>query len=87
MNIRNLLEEKREWRNYKSRIKALPKEYQIVYNEMEKYFFKVCCANNIDNSTILPGVLELFEESAAMKQSVLKITGEDIAAFCDSLLA
>lgn len=86
MGVKKLFEEKRDWRAYQSRVKSLPKDYLIVYNEIEKYLFKVCCVEGRDAYSVLPGILELFEEGAAMGKSVLAITGPDVAAFCDNLL-
>lgn len=86
MNLKKVIEEKKEWQTYKMRIKALPKEYRIVYKEMEKYLFKVSCGEGFEYDSILPGVLELFEESASTGKKVLEVTGKDVAAFCDNLL-
>lgn len=89
MNIKKVIEEKKEWKSYQTRIKALPKSYQIVYQEMKKYLFKVSCTEGISYAhilNILIGILELFEESAVNEKNVLEITGIDVAAFCDSLL-
>ena len=39
MNIKDIIEEKKEWRAHMARVKALPKDYQIVYKEIQKYLF------------------------------------------------
>lgn len=77
---------KKEWRNYKKKIKNLPQEYKIVFEQIEKYIFKACCFSK-DKTELLPEILELFEQSAAMKKDVLEVTGEDLAAFCDGIIA
>ena len=86
MSIKKVIEEKREWRAHRMRVKALPQEYQIVYKEIEKYLLKVCYAEGLMCDAMLLGVLEFFEESAVTGKNVLEITGTDVAAFCDSLL-
>ena len=35
---------------------------------------------------LLSGIIELFEEGAAMGKGVLEVTGSDVAAFCDDLI-
>ena len=39
MNIKDIIEEKKEWRAHMTRVKALPKDYQIVYKEIQKIYF------------------------------------------------
>lgn len=85
MNIKKVIEEKKEWNAYQTRIKALPHQYEIVYHEIQKYLFKVCCIEGISYDEVLPGILELFEENAIIGKNVLDVTGIDVAAFCDSL--
>ena len=34
-----IIEGKNEWRAHIARVKELPKDYQIVYKEIQKYFF------------------------------------------------
>jgi len=77
------VEEKKEWRAMEARAKALPKEYRIVYNEVKHYIWK---SSGLDAIDIFKGLLDLFEEGAANGTSVLEITGENVAAFCDELV-
>lgn len=86
MGIRNALEGKRAWRSYRARIKALPQDYQIVFEEVEKYLMKVCGAQGLAYDSTLSGVLEFFEESADLGKGALDVIGTDVATFCDDLL-
>ena len=93
MSIQDIIQGKKEWRAHVARIKALPKDYQIVYKEMQKYFFKVGPVELTDGtgllsdeSGLLSGILDLFEEGAALGKGVLEVTGSDVAAFCDDLI-
>lgn len=85
MNIKKVIEGKKEWKAYQARIKSLPEQYQIVYKEMKKYLFKVCCTEGISCDNILLEILDLFEEGAVNGKNVLDITGMDVASFCDSV--
>lgn len=86
MKIQDIMEGKREWRAHVARVKALPKDYQIVYKEIEKYLFKVGPVELMDGIGLLSGIIDLFEEGAALGKGVLGVTGSDVAAFCDDLI-
>ena len=86
MNIKDIIEEKKEWRAHMARVKALPKDYQIVYKEIQKYIFKVGAVEAKDGIDLLLGIVDFFEEGAALGKEVLEVTGSDVAAFCDDLM-
>ncbi|GIP18178.1 hypothetical protein J40TS1_38200 [Paenibacillus montaniterrae] len=86
MNIRDMIEGKKEWRAHVARVKALPQDYQIVYKEIQKYLYKVGPVELSDGIGILAGIVDLFEEGAASGKGVLEVTGQDVAAFCDDLI-
>lgn len=86
MRIQDIIEGKKEWRAHVARIKALPQEYQIVYYEIQKYLFKVGPVELEDGIGLLSGIIDLFEEGAALGKGVLEVTGSDVAAFCDNLI-
>jgi DNA-binding ferritin-like protein (Dps family) len=86
MSIRDIIEGKKEWRAHVARVKALPQDYQIVYKEIQKYLFKVGPVELTEGTDLLSGIVDLFEEGAASGKSVLEVTGNDVAAFCDDLI-
>ena len=86
MKIQDIIEGKREWRAHVARVKALPKDYQIVYEEIQKYLFKVGPVELTNGIGLLTGIVDLFEEGAALRKSVHEVTGSDVAAFCDDLI-
>ncbi len=69
-----------------ARVKALPQDYQIVYKEIQNYLFKVGPVELTDGMDMLSGIIDLFEEGAALGKGVLEVTGSDVAAFCDDLI-
>jgi DNA-binding ferritin-like protein (Dps family) len=77
------IDDKKEWRAMEKRAKALPHDYQVVYEEIKKYMWKSTGISTIDPFRTL---IDLFEESAANGKKVLDITGDDVAAFCDELV-
>jgi len=86
MRIRDIIEGKKEWRAHAARVKALPQDYQIVYKEIQKYLFKVGPVELTEGTGLLSGIVDLFEEGAALGKGVLEVTGSDVAAFCDELI-
>ncbi|MFD6563369.1 DUF1048 domain-containing protein [Micromonospora profundi] len=85
MSIQDILEGKRQWRAHVARVKALPPDYRIVYQEMQRYLFKVGPIDLLDGG-LLPGIVDFFEEGVATGKGVLEVTGTDVAAFCDDLI-
>ncbi|MCL6590071.1 MAG: DUF1048 domain-containing protein [Firmicutes bacterium] len=86
MSIRDIIEGKKKWRAHVARVKKLPHNYQIVYKEIQKYFFKVGPVELTEGTGLLSGIVDLFEEGAASGKDVLEVTGLDVAAFCDDLI-
>lgn len=86
MRIQNMIEGKKEWRAHVKRVIALPQDYQIVYKEIQKYLYKVGPVELTDGIGLLSGIIDLFEEGAALGKGVLEVTGSDVAAFCDDLI-
>ncbi|MEC2157735.1 DUF1048 domain-containing protein [Virgibacillus halodenitrificans] len=86
MSIQDIIEGKKRWRDHMTRVKALPKDYQIVYKEIQKYLFKVGPVELTDEKGLLSGIVDLFEEGAVLGKGVLEVTGSDVAAFCDELI-
>jgi DNA-binding ferritin-like protein (Dps family) len=86
MRIQDFIEGKKQWRAHMARVKALPQDYQIVYKEIQKYLFKVGPIELTDETGLLSGIVDLFEEGAALGKGVLEVTGSDVAAFCDDLI-
>ncbi|WP_410585492.1 DUF1048 domain-containing protein [Amycolatopsis sp. lyj-108] len=85
MGIQDIIEGKKQWRAHVARVKALPPDYRIVYQEMQKYLFKVGPVDLADGP-LLSGIMDFFEEGAASGKGVLELIGDDVAAFCDDLI-
>lgn len=86
MGIKDIIEGKKEWRVHMQRVKVLPKDYQIVYKEIQSYLFKVGPVELSEGIGVLSGIVDFFEEGVALGKGVLEVTGSDIAAFCDNLI-
>ena len=85
MGIHEIIEGKKQWRAHVARVKALPPDYQIVYKEMQRYFFKVG-PTALAEGNLLGGIVDFFEEGVAAGKGVIELIGTDVAAFCDGLI-
>ncbi|NUR30114.1 MAG: DUF1048 domain-containing protein [Catenulispora sp.] len=85
MGIQDMIEGKKQWRAHMARVKALPPDYQIVYKELQKYFFKVGPVELADGN-LLSGIVDFFEEGVADGKGVIELLGDDVAAFADDLI-
>lgn len=85
MGIQDIIEGKKQWRAHVARVKALPPDYQIVYQEMQKYLFKVGPIDLADGR-LLSGIVDFFTEGVAAGKGVTELIGADVAAFCDDLI-
>ncbi|WP_307868710.1 DUF1048 domain-containing protein [Umezawaea beigongshangensis] len=64
MGIRDVIEGKKQWRAHVARVEALPPDYRIVCEEMQRYLFKVGPVGLTDRN-LLSGVVDFFEEGVA----------------------
>jgi DNA-binding ferritin-like protein (Dps family) len=85
VGIQDMIEGKKQWRAHMARVKALPRDYQIVYKEIQRYLFKVGPVD-LSDGTLLSGIVDFFEEGVAAGKGVLELIGNDVAAFCDDLI-
>ena len=82
MKFKEIIEEKKEWYALQNAVKKLPKDYGIVYKEIQRYFFKI----GVSDLQVLGELLAIFEDGVKRNQAVLDVTGKDVAAFSYSLL-
>lgn len=79
-------QEKIDYKAYKKRIQALPKDYQIVFEEIEAFMWNFALGFGRGMMSVLTDILELFESGAQGGKNVFSIVGEDVSDFCDGIL-
>ena len=88
MNLHEIIESKRHWRQLHARVRNLPEDYRVAYGEIQKYLYKVGPAPLAAGDTdLLEQLVTLFEHGAAEGKGVIELIGTDVAAFCDGLIA
>ena len=85
MGIHDIIEGKKQWRSHLARVSALPQDYQIVYKELQRYYFKIGPVG-LDDGSLLSGIVDFFEEGVAAGTGVVQLIGTDVAAFADDLV-
>lgn len=85
--LSKIVGDKRRWRAYKARVKALPSPYREAVDAIERYlmYFGVLDADSA--GSLFEDVADLFEQAAADGTPVRSIVGEDPVAFVDALVA
>lgn len=82
------LEEKKQYRQYKARIKELPANYRIAAEAVERYLMY---AGGIAKGDVLVrmygDLVDLFEESAANDTPIRDIVGDDPVEFVETFVA
>jgi DNA-binding ferritin-like protein (Dps family) len=86
LNIKKIIESKREYKRQMERVEALPEDYRFVFKKIQSHMWMFASGNGYDMMGIHYDLIELFESGAAEGKRVLEITGEDVASFCDELL-
>lgn len=86
LNIKKIIESKREYKQAMARVKNLPEDYQYVFKKIQENMWMFASGAGYDMLEIHYGLIDLFEQSAASGKDVLEVTGDDVAAFCEELL-
>lgn len=85
MSIQDIIEGKKKWQAHVARVKALPQDYQIVYQEIQRYLFSGG-AGKLTDETVFSGIVDLFEKGVALGKGVLEMTGSNVATFCEEIV-
>ena len=78
--------DKREWREYKARMRALPEPYRIAVDGIERYLFHFGAVEADSSIAIFSDVADIFERAAADGTPIHEIVGDDPSAFVDALI-
>jgi DNA-binding ferritin-like protein (Dps family) len=82
------LEKKKQYRQYKARIKQLPANYRTAAEAVERYLMYAGGIAKGDVVVRMYGdLVDLFEESAANKTPIRAVVGEDPVEFVETFIA
>lgn len=84
--FKKVVGDKKEYKQQMARVKALPEDYQFVFEKIQRYMWNFAAGDGYDMLKIQYELIDLLEAGVVEDRQVLEITGEDVAAFCDELL-
>lgn len=83
--ITKMIGDKRRWRQYKARTKALPPDYRTAVDAVERYLMYTAGPDNADSAAkMFEDLADLFEQAAADGTPVREIVGEDPVEFVEA---
>lgn len=87
--ISRMIGEKKQWRQYKARVAALPQPHRAAAEAVEHYLMRVGAVFVSDAQGLMQmfdDLAELFEQSAADGTPVRDIVGDDPVAFVEDFI-
>ena len=83
------LGDKRRWRQYKARVKALPTSHRTTVEALERYltYFGAITKGDVPMDVVmsmLEDLADLFEQAAADGASIRTVVGEDPVEFAET---
>lgn len=78
--------DKKRWRQYKARTRALPEDYRTAVEGIERYLFYFGAVDGDNAASIFEDVADIFERAAADGTPIRDIVGDDPVAFVDALV-
>ena len=84
--ISKLIGEKRRWRRYKARVKALPEPYRTAVDAIEDYLMYFGRGDGAGWAEMLEHLADLFEQAAADGTPIREIVGQDPEEFVEAFV-
>ncbi len=78
--------DKRRWRHYRARVRALPETYRTAVDAIERYLMHFGAVDGDSAASIFEDVADLFEQAAADGTPIREIVGEDPVEFVEALI-
>lgn len=89
-SITRMISEKKQWRQQKARLAALPRPHRDAAEAVEHYLLRVGAVFVNDGDALLAmfgDLADLFEQAAADDTAIRDLVGEDPVAFVEDFLA
>lgn len=86
MFLSRMIEEKRQYKRFRARTRALPPNYRTTVEALEHYVYYFASARSTNLLPLLDNLTELFEEAAANDMPVRSIVGDDPIEFIEELI-
>ncbi|GAA3017769.1 DUF1048 domain-containing protein [Streptosporangium longisporum] len=80
------LEDKKRWRRYKARVKALPENYRTTAEAIERYLMHFGPGDGAEAASMYEDLADLFEQSAASGTPIRDVVGDDPVGFVEAFV-
>jgi DNA-binding ferritin-like protein (Dps family) len=84
--IAKVIGPKKQWRQYKARVKQLPPNYRAAVEAIERYLMYFGPMGGDSVMSLFEDVADLFEQAAADGTPIREIVGADPVEFVDALI-
>ncbi|MDA0634883.1 DUF1048 domain-containing protein [Nonomuraea sp. MCN248] len=79
-------DDKRRWRQYKARVRALPENYRAAVEALERYLMHFGPGDGAEAASMFEDIADLFEHAAADGTPIREIFGENPVEFVEAFL-
>lgn len=84
--VAKMIGDKKRWRAYRARVKALPPNYQTAVEGIQRYLMYFGAVDADSANSLFEAVIDLFEQAAADGTAIREIVGDDPVEFVDDLV-
>lgn len=84
--FKKMYADKAEYKDQMAQLKKLPKEYQVVYKEIQNFLWEFTAGSGMDMLQPMYELLGFFQEGASNQVPVLELVGEDVGEFAENML-
>jgi DNA-binding ferritin-like protein (Dps family) len=82
--ISKVIGPKRQWRDYKARVRQLPENYRTAVDAIERYLMHFVPADGDSVTSEFEDLADLFERAAADRTPIREIVGDDPVEFVEA---
>ena len=84
--LTKIIGDKKQWREYKARVRSLPLPYRDAVDAIERYVMRFGPSDADSASSLLGDIADIFERASADGTPIRQIVGQDPVAFVDALI-
>lgn len=84
--VARVVGDKRAWRDYRGRVRALPPSYRDAVEAIERYLLRFGVMDARNCESLFDDVATLFEQAAADAIPIRDVVGDDPVEFVESLI-
>ncbi|MEU7860713.1 DUF1048 domain-containing protein [Nonomuraea sp. NPDC049141] len=77
---------KRQWRQYKARVRQLPPNYRTAVEAIERYLMHFVPTDGESNASMFEDLADLFDQAAADGTPIREIVGEEPVEFAEAFV-